>query len=97
VNDNIIHYFGSKRQAMLLLVMLARTCGTGGQKCFHVETQPDCPEVKNPRTLYRLEFLPAEWRKLNPDTHAEPPTTREMAWFVRGYLRALTGKRVTVL
>jgi len=98
--DNAIHYFASKRQATLVLAMLARTADTGGKRCFDIVTQPDCPEVKNPRTLYKLVFLPAKWHEINnpqKSPHRQPPTIREMAWFVRGYLRALTGVKPTVL
>ena len=101
--DTAIHYFASKRQATLVLAMLARTADTGGKRCFDIVTQPDCAEVKNPRTLYKLVFLPAKWNEIMnakdlPDwRRREPPTVKEMAWFVRGYLRALTGVKPTVL
>lgn len=98
--SNDLEYFASKRQAMLVLAMLARTANTGGKRCFDIVTQPDCPEVKNPRTLYKLVFLPDVWQEIvnpNKDEYRTPPTIREMAWFVRGYLRALTGVKPTVL
>ena len=83
---------------MLILTLLARTADTGGKRCFDVITQPDCPEVKNPRTLYKLVFLPLQWKRtMSKKPYATMPTVREMTWFVRGYLRALTGVRPTVI
>jgi hypothetical protein len=99
VNENLIHSFASKRQALLVMCILARTTGTGGKRCFSVE-EHNSPwgDAGKVDTFYHLRFLPEVWRKVagkHPD--ADPPTVREMGWFVRGYLRALTGVKPTVL
>lgn len=111
---NVVHYFKSERQAILLMCMLARTPDTGGKRCFAVLTRnspwkktiphPTLPGenavVERMDTFYLLCFLPEKWQAIvnpNKDECRTPPTTREMQWFVRGYLRALTGVKPTVL
>ena len=100
---NVVHYFKSERQAILLMCMLARTSDTGGKRCFRVvphTSESVIPATGKSETHYCLCFLPEKWQAIvnpNKDECRTPPTTREMAWFVRGYLRALTGVIPTVL
>ena len=103
---NVVHYFKSERQAILLMCMLARTADTGGKRCFRVvphTSSPVIPATGKSETHYCLCFLPEEWNQImnNPKPEdgylREPPTVKEMQWFVRGYLRALTGVKPTVL
>lgn len=112
MDANIIHGFSSERQAMMMLVVLARTTSTGGRKCFAVDSDTyvvnkeyDDDGVPMPGTgktvrYWQLRFLPDQWQKVmnaGDLSHASPPSIKEMSWFVRGYMRALTGKRPTVL
>jgi hypothetical protein len=88
----------------LLLAVLARLDNTGGKRCFVVKAQtyPSANVGGKPEVAHALVFLPKVWEQImNPKSEGypsrEPPTVKEMAFFVRGYLRALTGVKPTVL
>jgi hypothetical protein len=93
---NVVHYFKGERQAILLMCMLARTADTGGKRCFRVAPVTNA----NSETHFAICFLPEKWQEvMNPNKDERsrlPPTVKEMQWFVRGYLRALTGVKPTV-
>jgi len=101
---NVVGYFSSKRGAMIVLAVLARTNDMGGKTCFSVTAHPDRFTIK-PRTYYHLHFHAEAWKKVRDmraakngySSDREPPTKREIAFFVSGYLRAVNGVKPTVL